>query len=153
MFIETKQVKVNIRATWDGEIGRWRHQINIKVCVQAFAEEIRLTTCVILLEYVLSALFYLNLRSFSTSATACLPSLPTLNCDIPEILSICHLRRLVVSSMVHLSAGQNCIITNDNFLNLESMNFKKKRNWKLYFSICERVLWGSFTKLWNLPKY
>lgn len=104
---------------------KWNHQINIKVCVQAFAEEIRLTSCGMLLECVLGTQYYLNLRSFSTSATARPPSLP-LKCDVPEILSICHLRCPVVSSMIHFWVAQNWIITNYNFLNSESMSFKKQ---------------------------
>lgn len=103
----------------------------------SLCKEIRLTTCVMLLGCVPRALHYLNLRSFSSSATAWTPSLPPLKCNIPEMLSICHLRNLAVSSMVHLSVAQKWIITNDNFLNLKSMSLKKIKTLNVEPFICE----------------
>lgn len=100
-----------------------------------------------LLQCVLGTQYYLNLRSFSTSATVRSPSLP-LKCDVPEILSICHLRRPVVSSMIHFRVAQKWVITNYNFLKSESMSFKEQL---MMLSIVRFYMWKSFMRCLYQP--
>ena len=139
-----------MRATWIGETGGWHHQISLQACVQASAEQIRLAACAMLLGCVLGALYYLNLKSFSTSATAGPPSLPPLKCEVPPKF---HLSFEMPNCEFNgkLDATWKWIITNDNFLHLESMSFQKQLK---MLKIAPFYMWKDFTRcLYQALKY
>lgn len=141
---------MNRRATWDGETGRWHHQINLQACVQAPAEQIRLAACVMLLGCVLGALYYLNLKSFSTSATVGSPSLLPLKCEVPPKF---HLSFEMPSCEFNgkLDATWEWIITNDNFFHLESMSFQKQLKMVIFVPFS---MWKAFMRcIYQALKY